>query len=368
MYFRWFFLSVVVIFIFLILISVLWLTSQRSQDNPVDNGQIPGQWSKPTANGDCLLYNFAAQEINGIFLPGIPNLSSLSSMTGINVFPSCLDDNQIIAQQLIRTCNADTCLNINGNFVNKNTTETFFSTKNCSNIASCPGTVALLSFNYQVPGQPVSNTFCLDNSDLTMKVCDPTIDTQLMVLLSSRQAKLTIWNNPLGDLFQIVDRVSGNYLDLDLKSSSTSVNFDGNYIIGCSSGITQQIQPVILQQRTAVPNGGFTWLFLAANTFTGNINIPQQIVYVGNLDLTTLSQQTTYDQMINYLTDVEAYILYFAGPGTTNLVGGVTINTFPISTCQIAAFTPQYLSYSQFNFVSKLAGCQGPDETNCLGF
>jgi hypothetical protein len=369
----WFTILVIISLIFIILLIVLWLIAQRSQDNPVDPNPLPGMWTKPVESGaGCFLYTFPAQEVDGIFIPGIPNLSSISTMTGSNTFPSCLSKNQIIAQEFVRTCNADNCLNISGAFVPRGTTDSFYSTNNCQNITACPGTVALLSFNYQIPEQPISNTFCLDGTSLTMQVCNPTLDSQIFVLLSSAQANLNTWTNPLGNLFQIVDRTSGNYLDLDVNATPSSVDFDTTYIGGCNSGISELIQPVIIQPLNLMVNEGFVWLFLASGTVISNggtnITLPQQIVYVGNLDLNILNGQVTYSDMITYLSNVSAFLLYFAGPANTNLVGGVQINTFPIETCQVKAFTPQYLSYSQFNLVSSLAGCQGPDEANCLGF
>lgn len=167
---------VILLCVVLLIIVVAYIFRPNDKFSPPPN--IDTWFYAPSDNplkNTCQLYSFPAQRYNGRYVFPSPNLNTLDVLQGTTVYPSCLAPNQVIAQEITRTCNSSGCIDRNGNNVPVGTTETYY--KSCSIISPCNGSQSLLSINYN-PGINVCITN--DNGNAIMSPCDPTDERQVM--------------------------------------------------------------------------------------------------------------------------------------------------------------------------------------------
>jgi hypothetical protein len=128
--------------------------------------------SDPERN-TCQVYTFPTQLYDNKFVFPNPSLATVNLLQGTDNYPSCLSGNQIVAQQVTRTCVTGGCIDSNGNDVPIGTTETYY--RNCNNLASCSGSLSLLNINY-------NGNACIANisGEARMLPCDPTDSRQIM--------------------------------------------------------------------------------------------------------------------------------------------------------------------------------------------
>lgn len=261
---------IVAIFIFVILLLIAigvgwWLRNHGTPDPvPPNIYNAPLGWGKPVAGPDpdkntCQLYTFPSGLVDigdppvPTAVPGTPTYSAsvLSGLAGVTGYPSCIDTDQIIAQQVQHTCTAPAgvvegqitlCDLQTGGTTGLGGTEIFYTNSNCSVIPSCAGEISLLSLNYGAPEAPI---MCLQNNGegelMTMALCDPAQDNQLFRITrvnpGQNPASLIPGQEQNGAFAQILDRSTG--LCLQPATQTTEWQYDpatsGN--TGCTGNV-----------------------------------------------------------------------------------------------------------------------------------
>src|SRR5690606_10889927 len=120
------------------------------------------------------------------------NASILDNLQGIPTYPTCVDSDQVIAQQLQHTCigpngvsdkSITKCDLLIGGTTGLGGTETFYSNTKCSQISSCAGQMSVVALNFQAPNNP--NFFCLQRTtgntgaQVNIVSCNPAEHAQL---------------------------------------------------------------------------------------------------------------------------------------------------------------------------------------------
>lgn len=384
----------------------------------------------------CQLYQFPSSFITigstQTVLPGTPTFDSsiLDSLQGIPKYPVCLDPDQIMATQFQHECtdpmgvvdgSINRCYLINGGITGLGGTETYYSNISikdvggCSTVAACPGQLSVISVNYQAPnpGFPIN---CIVNNgadNATMAPCDPVAANQLF-----RITRINAGQNPnnlnpgdgqKGLFSQILDRETGLCLNMGTGTSSTFYNpyaapgcsGAGNLVTGsnvvmttCTGGMTR-FAP------------GYVWAFIPSlvycknpggchgchgctgcaqqnpldNTCSGcvgctgfqNIITPPQIVYVGNLDISTFPTGTSEynglmgsSAIVQWLIDNEAQSLYYGGSDGNLVLAPYALNYLY---CPNKGNTSQYINLTLYNTISQESVCFADNTltSTCIG-
>lgn len=370
----WVIISLVIILI-VILILYLWIYSRNSQNNG-DNTyyEAPVVWSTPipgpnAPQNTCLAYTFPAINVNGVVTPATPSFNSdiIEQLTGVTPLPSCADVDQLSAQQLQHTCQnpqgitvpnpITLCYTQEGQLVDTGYVETFYGNgpNTCPRLPQCSGQLSILALNYQGPN---TSSVCLVNNQANnagTAPCTIAEEDQLfritMINPGQNPGQLTPGESNNGLLAQILDRQTGLCLNVNQNvTSSTTYN-------GCSSPITLTGNPVNLQE-CSVESGGYLWSFLPSLTYnlTGtDITSPPQLLYLGNLDLSTFPingsfQQYSGDSAIAaWLTSQQntPLSLYYGDEGTPILFNWGTDS----SQCGSQGYITQYVNYNSYNLL-----------------
>ena len=221
------YLLLIVLIIILIVIVISWFLIPRVSLLPPT---VPGEWkvsgsSDPSRN-TCQLYEFPiSQRYQGRFVFPSPSLSNLDLIAPETPSISCVKSNQIIAQQVVRTCTRQGCIDRNGNSVPVGTQETYYL--ECNFLDSCPGSDSLLSINYNSP-TPV----CITNQggNAIMTPCDPTDSRQVMSIVRTGLGQDPATLTGKGGLTGPIGQIKNNELCLMKSSNSgtSSSNCPGN--------------------------------------------------------------------------------------------------------------------------------------------
>ena len=390
---------------------------------PVNKYTAPLGWGKPTPGPNpnknfCQLYEFPTvlADINGVetAVPGNPTFNStiLDNLQGERVIPSCLDSDQIIAQQQQHTCIAPIgvvegqitrCFLIEGGTTGLNGTESYYTNVGCPAITQCAGQLSVISINFQAPSAP--QIFCLQapigtsGGTVTMQECNPSINQQLFRVTRINPGQtpnsLSPGQGQIGLLAQILDRDTGLCVVPGNDPSSTIYNPAFLGITGCSgSGNTISGTNVVLSACTGGEFPGYVWALLPSFPYcsivggckgctgcleclpvqgsndcagcsgcTGHHNLvtPPQIVYIGDLDLsqaptglTGYNGLTGTSAFFQWLLDNDAKSLYYGG-GDNNLI--LTNLGVDYTICSQKPYTAQYMNITSFNTISEESVC-----------
>lgn len=429
----WLIAIAIFIVILLIAIGIGWWLRNHQTTSPTGPTiyNPPLGWGPLVAGPNfpkntCQLYQFQTGEIDNQFMPGQPTFNNkvLDGMNGTgDIGLICLDPDQILAQQVQHTCTAPLgvqnnqttqCVLQDGGVTGLGGIEIFYSNSNCPNIAQCPGEISVISLNFQAPTNPI---YCIknngENNDVTMEECDPAkTDQQFRITrinpgqnpntLSASQAQN-------GLIAQILDRNTGLCIMPGNKTSTT--RYDPNSVPGCS-GDSHSVTGtnIILSECENGPYPGYVWVLLPSVSYCPDANgctactgcigciqepqknrcsgcsdckgnpplgIPQQIVYIGDLDFSTFpSGPTAYkgltgdSAMIQWLLDNNAKSLYYGGDKNENNIVLAPIG-IDVNYCPDIPFTAQYLSLNAYNIIKEETACfeHGTLGTlSCVGF
>lgn len=381
--------SILLLIIFITFGIGWWLRNQTPTAAPLSPYNDPLGWSKPVPSNDstkntCQLYEFPTTKSSDLIIPGTPtfNTNLLNNLQGQNVYPTCLDTDQIIAQQVTHTCIAPqgvldgqiTLCNLqSGGTTGLNGTETFYTNSLCPAINACPGTLSVVSLNFQTTTPPS----CIQNNgpgvNATMSLCDPSQTNQLY-----RVTRINPGQNPNslqpglgqnGIVSQIYDR--NNNLCLTSGSSDITIIYDGSYNgTGCSGTESRIGTNVIMSSCTGMTGSqapGYVWLMLPSTLYCKSQNVctitPPQIAYIGNINLTNMP--TVPSDRIQWLLDNNVKSLYWGGSG--NALGLLPLAT-DISQCDQKPYTAQYLSIPSYNTLISTTPCSYSTSTPCTSF
>lgn len=421
-------ITVLLIIILVFVIIYLWVKYHQSYDTKIIS---PLVWSKPEPGPDkdkntCQLYQFPSviTTINNkkIVIPGTPTFDNniLNQLEGKKDLPKCIDTDQIIAQQVQHTCIEPQgvinsiftrCFLMSGGTTGINGKEIYYTDTQCPKIPLCYGQIGVVSVNFQAPIQP--DIFCLQKGNtgdnLTMAPCDPSNEKQLFRItrISPGQKIGTIGQSQNGLLAQILDRDTG--LCVLPGNSTTSTIYNPDYLRkvddDCGGNTTTIYGTnIILDSCTKVKNNGFVWALLPSLPFcsltqgcpgcTGCIGecyrnpysnlctcpnnhelctggefmfTPQQIVYVGDLDMKNIPQEYKglkgSSAIIQWLKDNNAKAMFYGGTGSGVILKEIGID---VQQCDQKPYTAQYLDLTLYNLLINRQVCLGTIDSNCL--
>lgn len=392
---KWIMAVSIVIIIIIITFGIgWWIRNQTPTAAPLTPYNDPLGWSKPVPSSNankntCQLYEFSAYKNlqTGTITPGTPtfNTNILDNLQGQNVYPTCIDTDQLIAQQVTHTCVAPegvingqiTLCNLqNGGTTAINGTETFYNNGLCAAINQCPGSLSVVSLNFQTSSN--NQPSCIQNNgagnNVTMAICDPSQNNQLY-----RLTRINPGQNPNslqpglgqnGIIAQIYDR--NNNLCLTSGTEDITIRYDGSYVGSECSGIelfngTNVIMSSCTGGNSSTSSPGYVWMLLPSTFYCNTQNVctitPPQIVYIENLPISNMP--TTPSEKVQWLIDNGAKSLYW-GAGDNN-IALLPIGT-NISICDQKPYTSQYLSIPAYNTLLSSNPCLASSSSNCSSF
>jgi len=429
----WVIASAVFVIILMLTIGIGWWIRNNRVPSPVPPNiySAPLVWGTPTAGPNpkknvCQLYEFPTSLVptTSIAIPGAPTYNSLilDNLNGELTYPDCLDSDQLLARQVKHTCTAPNgvisgaitrCTLLEGGTTGLGGSEIYYTNTGCFKVGPCAGQLSLVSVNYQGPN--ITPNHCIDtggrggieplNPHVTVQVCDPSKKTQLL-----RITRIDIGQNPNslqpgqgqnGLIAQILDRETGLCLLPDTA-------YDNSYYDPSSVGCTGNVERYLgLGLRMGTCTGGefpgYVWALLPSMSYCGitggcssctgcpgchritNTNnctgcagctgteamaTPQQIAYVGNLDLTKIPK-TTYNGLsgssavYQWLAENNALSIFYGGTGPTAVL--LPLNA-DITSCTVKPFTSQYINIPLYNTITSQQVCIQNGTPNCSGF
>lgn len=392
----------IIFLIFIIIFTILGIiwsnrTNTSSKINfSISDFPISNFWSQPQPSSNenkntCQLYTFPVDENNGtIYLP-TPTLNSniLNSLTGTINLPTCIDSDQLVAQQVQHVCrqydnNSNTqCRLLTGGTTGVNGVETYYSNCNDPVIPQCVGNLSLISTNYHP--LTADNIYCLtaNGTNTLMSICDPTNENSLFRVTRTNidtNPNTLVPNSPqTGILAQIYNRNNGLCLNKSNNITTSVYNPSFSNSILCN-GPNEFITGTGLFFDNCDNLGrynGYAWLFLPSMSYCSNPDgcqifdiTPPQIVYSANLDLSTFPGFnssfrgfTGTSATVTWLLFNNAQSLYFGG-------GNDTIILQPYRTrsnqCDDQPYFSQYLNLATYNTMSKIPVCTVNSIVNCI--
>lgn len=405
-------LTLIIIITILIFIALLFLfiylpkKSSSNQDFPSYSFSVWAQ-SSPSSDSNkntCQLYEFptSSEEISKDIYQAIPgnptlNLNVLNNMTGSTNIPSCLDSDQILARQEVHTCSSPTgigsnviyaCYGQDGKVYQPGETETFYNSSSCGKINSCPGMLALISVNFQVPSR--KNIYCLtketsgETGMIGVTTCNPGDTNQVFkVILTNPGLDPSSFTGPNqginGILGKIMDRETG--LCLSLSDKTGEGEYDPSSVDCSGSKKHYHGKLLSLTGCTGGPYPGFTWAFLPSLAYctTGATcsksktkYTPQQVVFLGDLDYEKIplsgkyKGQTGSSAIVNWLLDNNAQAIYFGGEKDVIALSPIGKD---YTECKDKPLTIQLLDLRNYNTISSLQACVADGGfVNCYPF
>lgn len=417
--------------IFLIIVFIaLWIGWViRNNDTPQDKTRYNAVtvWSSPEPgpNKDkntCQLYQFptAVVDIDDVptAIPGNPTFNSLilNNLQGTPRYPTCLDPDQIMAQQVQHTCTGPqgvvdnsitTCYLIDGGTTGLGGTETFFTNTKCNKVTACAGVLSLISVNFQSPTNP--DIFCIQNegrdTNVTMRECNPSVNDQLFRVTRTDPGRnpdsLKPGRGQNGLIAQILDRDTN--LCLTAGTVTTTTTYDPEYLkVSECTGSPQVISGtnVVMSECTGGAYPGYVWALLPSVSYCGvsggcggctgcpkpdcaripltnnctadvcdegscqgneRMILPPQIVYIGDINIddipigpTGYEGLTGDNAIIKWLIDNNAKSLYYGGEGEGLILRDLGVD---VSVCEQRPYISQYMSLPAYNTISTQAVC-----------
>lgn len=373
---------IVIISVIIIAVGIGWIIRNNQQTPPpVSEGYThPLVWTSPVPGTNpfkntCKLYQFPTTMpygITGTAFIGAPtyNANTLNGMVGITFGNdlTCLDVDQIIAQQLQHSCTGPLgvvdnslakCVTLDGTILSVEETETYYSNVLCENKSQCAGQLSLVSLNYH---GLATDLFCLNRNYpnfpdyLVVAPCNPSNEDQIF-----RVTRTSPGTNPdtlkpgsqNGILAQIYDRDT----DTCLVPGITGVNVDYNplYVFNINGNCTGEFVPykgltVTMGACTGGPYPGYVWVLMPSIQYCGitagcsgcatgynrapnsneccdikdstscpgtagyqSMSTPQQIFYIGDSDFDSLPATATANDLFEWAIDNKVPRLFFGG-------------------------------------------------------
>lgn len=397
----WIFFIIIILILMVVTIGIiLWIRNERASTPQKPQYQNYSSWGNPVPSQDptrntCQLYQFPSGNImvdsKEFFTPGNPTFNSniINMLTGKIPLPSCLDIDQIVAQQMIRECVGPTgavtpplCRELNGAIVEKDSTEIIYSNNLCRSIPLCDSILSTVSLNYHAPQHPF---YCLvqNNGFVETTLCNMGSEDQQF-----RISRINPFNSPnqgsknVGLLAKIQNRQTSFCLNANLSIPSQTM-YNPSFSNNCPPG---PIQPVNGNQVTLEncdligPTGfaGYDWLLLPGMSYiippNQNKFSPQQIIFLNNKDPreiplyngTGYQNYTGSYALIKWLQDNQLPSLFWGGQGNNPIVH-YDPAYFDGSTCQGKSITAQYLPYPIYNTISSQKSCV-TSISDCVNF
>lgn len=400
-----------IIFIVLGLLWWYWRKRQEATQKPPPPQTAPYVWGQATASDSspantCQMYQFPPITVNGQVAPGTPtlNYSSLSSLHGTSNIPVCLDVDQIVAQQVQHTCRPlvpgltgpTICYEFNGGTTGPGGIEVFYMSLTntsgsaegstgppvgCATVPACPGSLSVISVNYQAPGSPPN---CLVNNGpgalISMAPCNIAASDQIFRITRANPGQTVVapGTPQTGLMAQFLDRNTGLCI---VPSSTTQTLINGcppvshitgqGLTMGPCGGATGVTGPTGVTGSTGPTgsfNNGFDWILIPNLQSANGTVSPQQIAYVDGLSITGLTGGTSETDIINWLQQNNVQTMWTTGVAPTQVI----LQPFrtDLTNCTDSFATAQYLNYSIYNTLIQYAACtqNGQTEAACLGF
>jgi len=442
--------GIIILVLFFVVIGIGWYIRNNRiiSSNDLNIFSAPLGWSQPVPGPNpnkntCQLYTFPASTAtinnNEVIVPGNPTLNRtvLDNIAGFTDIPLCIDSDQILAQQQQHTCievvgavdGAITrCNLISGGTTGLGGTDTFYSNSGnipgaCPGITQCPGQLAVISINYQVPNAPIIQCIQANgpNNNVTINTCDPSNSDQLLklTLINPGEDPTILSSNEGTDgiIGQILDRST----NLCITKGQNTIVSEYNFSFWDQEGtnFSYNGNNVILDSCTGGPYPGYDWLFLppvkycgiasGCNGCTGDIGCginnqfinnpnpnlctcdpnvlsctscsgyssvvsPPQISFIGNLNINNSPFNPNGSSEYNGLTGPSAGLKWLSDNNSESLFNGGTNNqlvTLPISLNFYGSasygFVSQYLNINNFNNIIDQPVCI-LNTSNCINF
>jgi len=415
--------------IFIIILAIAigggWYYKYRTHPkaSPPSAYAEPMVWVNVMAGPDplrntCQVYQFpATMAADNTVAIGTPtfNTQILNASTGMTIGPyTCIDADQLVAQQMQRTCSApegsatgsvSKCVLMNGQLANIGDVELYYSDEKCIQIPDCTGELSLVSLNFH--GSTTSPIGCLSAFDSELipmiNICDPSDPSQLFRITrispGENPATVTPSQESSGIIAQILHRESGLCIG-PATFTETPYNYCYNYVeavnsactAGCASFQTQET-PLSLSECTGGIYPGYNWLLLPSidvcaltggtgcdgctghkdcyagyrsNACFGNtactgyatFPTPQQIVYIGDLDIASAPTGNA-SELVMWLVQNGAKSMFptYYNPSVGNNLGAPFLIDMGLDvgfsetqqSCWDISYTAQYLNILAYN-------------------
>jgi len=378
----WFLIGIIVFIIIMVLLLVfdVYTPYKPTKNTGEDMNNIAAQiktinypWSAATPvdglNGQCNVYTFVS---NDKYMPAIVSYSDINSCNsgcqGLNcscstptVDQTCVDVDQLFAQQVVHTCkqlntdlrNSGMCLQQNGQLVNPGTVETFYSvcqtsttspvsggsgetqTTSSQNNNYCTGELSILAFNIKQAGlgeEIFDNAVCMStpnyvannvNGKITYNNLTPmyayecdlsatynNIPSQLFRIVKASYDGANFKENQYGNYFRIVHRPTGYYVYPSFET-------------GFTNPIAGSLQ--IVKPADSLPNKGYTWFVAPPLTSpAGDLMSLTQLIYIQ--DVKTFPYPITWDYAINTISVQPSYNVSGSSSLTYTPINGGILN------------------------------------------
>lgn len=411
---------IVAVGIFIIVLIVVLIVGFMLRKNTV--AVIPSQsppdlshWNKPIPTNDpnknvCQVYTFQSQLMDdGRYLPANPDYTSLFNITGTTPLPSCIDSDQIVAQQLIRECVSTNgsptdytrCITNNGSIVNQGYKEIYFGGCANFNIGKCPGQMSTIALNYSLQSSRVNPTcMSINGTNIIPEPCNITDSKQLFRITRTDPGidpkTLTSQDGKNGLITQILHRESG----LCLSANTDPVNeiFIGT---GTSDSCLPSVIPTVVAGKSltlspctsALFSRGYNWLFMPSLLYCDTpscVNeIPKVInpamVYIGDLPYNEIPFTTEYqgltgnNAIFKWLINNNASAVYYSVYSNKPFLAPLSQTVFPnpedplnfpnnYAACAYRPFINQYLNVTSYTTTKDYEVCiaNGGNATTCI--
>jgi hypothetical protein len=395
-------IAIVLTIIVIVVLIIIALISVKNREPTNSFYTSPQRWSNPVASSNplkntCQIYTFPTNKIDissvETVVPGVPTFNSniLDNLTGSTNLLNCIDNDQIIARQITHTCVGDNsginlCYAINGDVVPIGTTETYYSPSTifdangdqlnaCPNLNTCVGELSLISIDFnnlknciEVVSPPPVNP---NDPAVIMSSCDPTNENQLFRVTRTNMGQVPNANNQTAPFAQFLDRNTNKCLVAPPSAVSDVEMFAQKSLVGATF---VNESPIFSTCSTT----GTDWLLLPPLPYCINSDVApkcsikeitpfnclgatisaQQIVYVGNLDLTKMP--TNPNCLLYWLKQEGALSLY--KDGNNLILKEVNID-------KEDNYVAQYINLNLYNYLIKQKACEELNQTlNCLPF
>jgi hypothetical protein len=396
----------VILFVIVLLIVVGFILflqkAQHPSSTPPNALNSPVIWSEPISKGNCLFYTFPSGIFNNRVITANPTYDSnvISSLIGSTQLPICLYPDGLVAGPVSETCTSSSstvsnplnfCPLMAGGNATVGEVQNFYSNHFCPSISACVGQLGAISPNFWAPTFIPAFGCLAWNGTIVQSAtpCNPTLSSSQFVVtrISPGQnvSSLKPGSPQTGIIAQILHRASGNYLVA--SNSSVVVSITLSQYTSCSGSTTNVTfgNTVTLAPSMSVPNFGYVWGMIPSmkwcpsldncSTGVGLLITPQQIVYLGSLDVNNSPLATSSPASISGATKIVQWlqsnnVLSMYGGNASISPNGIALVPYAtnIDTCDQKGTQTQFLNYSFFNGISAQEVCTAEGTNACSYF
>jgi hypothetical protein len=377
-------LLIIIIIFLLAFFIVLGLVTHFSKVKPgtvnpsaqIEPTLSPNVWGDTSNVTPCGLYQFTGGIITvdnvQYQYPPAPTYSFnyISPITPTYTLPSCLDQDQLLAQEINRTCLGATgavsgCYLEDGNLATPGTVNNYFTTAYCTPIPSCVGTLSLISVGFEA-NPTTDSCFIKSNTSIDYTPaggCNIGDENQIfrVILSTSTSQQNTVimtGSNNVGPLAQFYDRDTG----LCVLPNSNTVN-SALSLSSCPSPQPWLLVPTF----TFAGSTGFTGYvgYDGGPGYTGNISAPQQIAYVADIDTALLPPFGTLT-FAEFIVQQEILSIYNNFTSGAPFMGPYYF--FPDIITDNGQTDAQYFSIMNYNSLNQVQLCSSTQTSDCSSF